>query len=255
MPDLSTALSYRSPARVRLDVRTSLLALIVVNVVGLSAGFEHAALGARVVATVIPMALLLAQRRWVPTVVCLLATGVALLTQTIGVDWLAVQTPDTAAGYTGAVVAFLVGTVANLVARMLPCVLMAWCLITTTRVSALMGSLARLRVPAALTIPLAVVLRMVPVLASESSAIADSARSRGLRAGLSRPSALVTYRIVPLTLRTVDIGDELTQAALTRGLDATVRRTCLFRIGFSWADAVLIAASVLAAALFVVSLC
>jgi len=254
MPDLSTALSYRSPARVRLDVRTQLLALIVVNVIGLSAAFHGPALWARLLATLIPMVLLLTQRRWIPAVICLVATGVALLTQTVGVDWLSVQAPHGVGGYAVAIAGFLVGTVANLVARMLPCVLMAWCVITTTRVSALLGSLARLRVPQSLAIPLAVVLRMVPVLASESSAIGDSARSRGLRVGLSRPSALITYRIVPLTLRTVDIGDELTQAALTRGLDASARRTCLFRIGFGWADGVLIVASVVAAALFVVSL-
>lgn len=254
MPDLSTALSYRSPARIRMDVRTSLLALIVVNVIGLSAGFTGPALAARMLATLIPMVFLLAQRRWIPAALCLVATGFALATQTIGVDWLVVRTPHTASGYALAVGAFLVGTVANLVARMLPCILMAWCIITTTRVSTLMGSLARLRVPAGLVIPLAVVLRMVPVLASESSAIADSARSRGLRVGVSRPGALITYRIVPLTLRTVDIGDELTQAALTRGLDAATARTCLFRIGFGWADGVLITVSVVAAALFTVSL-
>jgi energy-coupling factor transport system permease protein len=244
MPDLSTALSYRRPA-LTLDVRTALLALLIVNIVCLSGGFAGTALWARLVASAIPLALLATARRWVPALVCLLAFGVAFYTQTAGVDWLAARTSTSVGAHVVTAVLFLVGTVLNLAARALPSMLMAWYVITTTRVSALMAGLARLRVPQVLIIPLAVVLRMVPVLASESGAIGDSARSRGLRVGLSKPSALVAYRVVPLTLRTIDIGDELTQAALTRGLDATGTRTHIAPIGFGWGDAVVLVACAL----------
>jgi energy-coupling factor transport system permease protein len=250
MPDLATALAYRRPAHIVLDVRTGLLALLVVNVVCLSGGFAGTALWARLVASVIPVVLLAGARRWAAAGVCLVALAVAFATQTVGVDWIAGR--DASDNRLVTIVFFLIGTVLNLVARMLPSVLMAWYVITTTRVSALMAALAQLHVPAALTIPLAVVLRMVPVLASESSAIADCARTRGLRIGPTRPMALITYRVVPLTLRTIDIGDELTQAALTRGLDATGVRTHIARIGFGWGDAAILAACLLVIVLSVV---
>jgi len=247
MPDF---LSYRGQARIRLDPRTSLLALVVVNVVCLGAGLTGQVLWARVLATALPLVLLAAQRRWVAALVCAAATGLALVMETVGLDGLIGLRPATTGEHALALLALAAGAVANLVARFLPVILMGWYVITTTRVGDLMGALGRLRIPRSLSIPLAVVLRMVPVFAAESAGIGQAARTRGLRVGLARPWTLINYRVVPLTLRAVDISDELTQAGLTRGLDAAVPRTCLGRIGFHWLDAVVIAWAVASAALF-----
>jgi len=278
MPDLASVLSYRHAARVRLDPRTSLFSLVVVNVVCLSAGFSGTTLWSRIVVAVIPIALLISQKYSVASLpqplpglrhsskldcaqpasgyawaalACAAATAVAVLTQTVGLDAIASLTPTGPLGWTASVALLVWGALANLLARFIPVVLMAWYVLATTRAGELMGALGRLRVPKVLVIPVAVVLRMVPVLASESSAIAQAARTRGLRVGLARPSAIINYRIVPLTLRTVDIGDELTQAALTRGLDARGRRTCVGRIGAGWADIVTLVWCAGAVALYV----
>ena len=252
MPDLAAALSYRRPARIRLDPRTALGAIIVVNVVCLSAGFTGMALWARVVVTALPILLLATQARWGAALVCLIATSVALLTETFGLEGIFALNPSTPLEYVGSAAILICGAAANLMARLLPVAMMGWYVITTTRVGELMGALERMHLPRSLVIPLGVVLRMVPVLASESSAIGESARTRGLRVGLARPSALVNYRIVPLTLRTVDIGDELTQAGLTRGLEGTGKRTCLGKIGFSWPDAVVLVWAIASIWLFAV---
>ncbi len=47
---------------------------------------------------------------------------------------------------------------------------------------------------------------------------------------------MVEYRLVPLIVSVVKIGDELSAAALTRGLGAPGRRTNLCRIGFHAQD-------------------
>jgi len=250
MPDLAAALSYRRPARVRLDPRTGLGAIIVVNVVCLGSGFAGTALWARVVATALPLLLLTTQRRWASALVCVAATAGALAMETVGVDAVISLTPTNAFEYAGSLAVLIAGIAANFIARLLPVALIAWYVVTTTRVGELMGAMEKMHMPRAVVIPLAVVLRMVPVLASESSAIAESARTRGLRVGLARPSALVNYRIVPLTLRSVDIGDELTQAGLTRGLETSVKRTCLGRIGFGWPDLAVLAWAVASIWLF-----
>ncbi len=240
MPDIANLLSYRRAGRVRLDPRTALLALVVVNVVSLSAGFAGPTLWARVTVGALAIALLATARHPWAALVCLLATAVALLTESAGLTALADRTPTGAVGWVVNLVLLVLGALANLLARFLPVVLTGWWVITTIRVGELMGALARLRLPRALVIPLAVVLRMVPVLAAESTAIGQSARTRGLRIGLARPRAIIDYRVVPLALRTVDIGDELTQAAFTRGLEARGERTTYGRIGFRWPDAVVL---------------
>jgi energy-coupling factor transport system permease protein len=234
-----------------LDPRTAFGALIVVNVICLGAGFTGLVLWARVVAATLPVVLLAAQRYWPAALVCAGATALALLTETAGLSWLAGRTPTNAWGYIVNVLLLGAWAVANLVARVLPAVLMGWYVITTMRVGELMGALGRWRLPRFLIIPLAVVLRMVPVLAAEATAIGQAARTRGLRVGLARPAALVDYRIVPLALRAIDISDELTQAGLTRGLEAHGARTCVGRIGFGWADAVVVVWAAVSIWLFV----
>lgn len=61
------------------------------------------------------------------------------------------------------------------------------------------------------------------------------------------PFLMLEYRLVPLMVSVVKIGDELSAAALTRGLGAPVKRTNVCQIGFHVQDliAILFALSVL----------
>jgi len=249
MPDVAAALSYRAAPRVRLDPRTSLLALLIVNVVCLSAGFTGLALWGRAIVCLIPLALLAGQGRWLAAIVCVGATGLALATESFGLAALGQLNPTSTLSWVASLALLVAGAVANLAARFVPVVLMAWYVITTVRAGQLMGALGRLHLPRAIVIPLAVVLRMVPVLPAESTAIGQAARTRGLR-GLARPTVLISYRVVPLTMRTIDIGDELTRAGLTRGLQASGARSCYGRIGFGWADGLILLLAGVAVALF-----
>ena len=60
--------------------------------------------------------------------------------------------------------------------------------------------------------------------------IRDAMRLRGL-GWRSGPVAMVEYRLVPLVISLVKIGDELASACATRGLGVGVKRTHLCRIG------------------------
>ena len=76
------------------------------------------------------------------------------------------------------------------------------------------------------------------------------------RTGLSKPrvraAALIEYRFIPLMISVVKIGDDLSAAALTRGLDNPVRRTNITKVGFTGWDllAVLIAGAALLSTYF-----
>lgn len=53
----------------------------------------------------------------------------------------------------------------------------------------------------------------------------------------------IEYRLVPLMVCSVNIGSELSAAALTRGLGTSVRRTNICKIGFHAQDVAVMAAS------------
>lgn len=61
---------------------------------------------------------------------------------------------------------------------------------------------------------------------------------------------MVEYRLVPLMVSVVKIGDELSAAALTRGLGAPVKRTNVCRIGFHFQDVIAILFCILCFILF-----
>lgn len=47
---------------------------------------------------------------------------------------------------------------------------------------------------------------------------------------------MIEYRLIPLMVSVIKIGDELSAAALTRGLGAPIRRTNVCEIGFHVQD-------------------
>jgi len=221
---LAGALAYRRTTRLGLDPRTALAALVAVNAVCLGAGFDGLALWARCTMTSLTGVLLLAGRRAWLALACLGATGLGLGIEGAGLSWV-----DGALG-------LAVAASANLAARFVPVVLLAFHVLATTTVAQFMAALSRAKVPQAVIVPFAVVLRMLPVFAAEAAAVRDAMRSRGLRLGAAPPLALLEYRVVPLALRAIGIGDELSAAALTRGLGAPVGRTHLAAVGFGPAD-------------------
>ena len=99
-------------------------------------------------------------------------------------------------------------------------------------------------------IPLSVIFRFFPTISEEYHAIQDAMKMRGIRMGGRNPFLMVEYRLVPLMVSVVKIGDELSAAALTRGLGAPVRRTNVCRIGFHVQDVVAILLCVLCFAAF-----
>ena len=109
-------------------------------------------------------------------------------------------------------------------------------LVNSTTVSEFMAAMERLHLPQKLTIPLSVMFRFFPTVTEEYGAIGDAMRMRGIRFGGGKPMKMLEYRMVPLMVSCVKIGDELSAAALTRGLGAPVKRTNICKIGFGILD-------------------
>ena len=84
-------------------------------------------------------------------------------------------------------------------------------------------------------IPVSVVFRFFPAVREEYAAIRDAMKMRGITT-LRSPMKMLEYRIVPLMMSVAKIGEELSAAALTRGLGAPRKRTNICEIGFGPLD-------------------
>lgn len=226
-----------TPARWWVDPRTKIAVLLVVNVVSLSPSGSLESWYARCAAMLFVAAMwVMANRIRLAIGLCLsYAAAVTLMI------W-SRELP----GYLA-----LVGTIGTLIVQFVPVIGLAVWAVSTTQVSELVASLERMKVPSQLVIPLSVVLRFFPTIAQEHRSIGDAMRMRGIgwRGRGRNPIVLMEYRVVPLLMSLVRIGDELTAAALTRGLGGSVQRTNICRVGFSWRDATVMMVALIPAAL------
>ncbi|MCM1487495.1 MAG: energy-coupling factor transporter transmembrane protein EcfT [Firmicutes bacterium] len=123
--------------------------------------------------------------------------------------------------------------------RLMPGIIMGTYLLSTTTVSEFIAAMERMHIPNAVTIPMSVMFRLFPTITEEFGAINAAMKMRDIRIGGKNAAKIVEYRIVPLIVCSVNIGNELSQAALTRGLGAKTKRTNVCRIGFHIQDLVL----------------
>ena len=129
-------------------------------------------------------------------------------------------------------------------------------IIKSTTASECITALGRMHIGRQITIPLSVLFRFIPTMQEESAAIKDAMRMREVQFGTKKfwqnPADLIEYRYIPLMISVVKIGDDLSAAALTRGLDNPVRRTNITKVGFTAWDllAVLIAGTALLSTYF-----
>lgn len=132
--------------------------------------------------------------------------------------------------------AFLILAVCGIVTGLIPSIMMGRYVMATTTVSEFIAAMERIHMTEKLTIPLSVMFRFFPTVQEEFAAIDDAMRMRDIRIGGRKRSGIIEYRMIPMMMCCVKIGDELSAAALTRGLGAPVRRTNICRIGFGILD-------------------
>lgn len=227
----------RAATRFRLDPRTKLLLLLVINLIMMGGGIEGGAIVIRPVLAVIPFTLLLAEGRIKAAVIYLPLFAMAAFGESYLVP------------HTTGVINLLTIIVSGLITRFMPCLVMGYYVVTTTTVSEFTASMERMHVTPKITIPLSVMFRFFPTVAEEAGAISDCMRMRGMGGCsiLKNPIAALEYGVVPLMVCTVKIGEELSAAALTRGLGSPVKRTNICRIGFHWRDMVFASVAIAAA--------
>jgi energy-coupling factor transport system permease protein len=211
-----------------LDPRTKLLLVFTVSFVLITGDYGGAMNIIRPALAVLPFLFLAVSRRFGASLLYALVYSLCYFGELFLVP------------HTWGFVNFLVVASCGIFARFMPGLVMGYFLVTTTTVSQFMAAMNRMRISEKITIPLSVMFRFFPTVGEEYAAINDAMRMRGISLAGGNPLAMLEYRLVPMMICCVKIGEELSAAALTRGLGAPVKRTNLGKIGFHIQDLVVI---------------
>ena len=203
------------------DPRTKLAVLITLVLLVLGGSFLTDMF---YIPAVAPLIALLLSKMWKGAAVYFVTYGAAICLQEF---WLA-NIPG--------IVRYLMMIVVGLLLYFGPSVAMAYYIVTTTTVSEFVAGMERLQMPRQITIPMAVMFRFFPTVMEEWRAIGDAMKMRGIRLRGGKAGSILEYRLVPMLMCSVKIGEELSAASLTRGLGGPVKRTNVCNIGIHVQD-------------------
>ena len=209
-----------------LDPRTKLFMLITVTSLMLSTGNSGVMNIVKPVLSIIPFILLLSEGKWRTASKYLLLYAVCFALERVALYTLS------------GMASFILLAVCSVMTRFAPGFMMGAFLISSTSVSDFIAAMKRMHITEKIINPLSVIFRFFPTIGEENAAISDAMRMRGIRFGGRHPGKMIEYRLIPLMISVVKIGDE-DAAALTRGLGAPVRRTDICKIGFHVQDIIM----------------
>ena len=206
-----TTLKFESKAVIPTDPRTKLFLTVTVSTIMITGGTGGFMNLVRPCLMACPIVFLLLSRKWgaaarfAVTYAILFALELTVLPLLTG-TW-----------------NFILGAAVGIYTHMLPGFIMGYYLVSTTTVSEFVAAMEKMHIPQKIVIPMSVVFRFFPTVKAEYAAIRDAMK-------------MLEYRVVPLMMSIAKIGEELSAAALTRGLGAPQKRTNICKIGFGPLD-------------------
>lgn len=116
----------------------------------------------------------------------------------------------------------------------LPCIITGAYAFTTTTVGELVCALRRMHVPESVIIPIAVVIRFFPTVREDYRQIRDAMELRGIAGGsaalLRHPAQSLEYILIPLLMNANNVSQDLSVAALTKGIGLEGKHTSMTEI-------------------------
>lgn len=227
--------------RLKLDPRTKLYMLLIVSAIVMMSATTPFLWAIRLAVTAIPLVLLVTEKRYASALrFAVLYAAALLLTFRFLSEESTGLLKSILTGYSGIVVQFM------------PALITAWYVVRTTKIGEFMSAMQKMHVPDGIAISLAVVMRFFPTIKEEYASISDAMRMRDVALGGGNAAKMIEYRMIPLLFSCVNIGDELSAAAITRGLGGRVKRTSVEVLRLRAFDWLLIAAFTAAAVVFAV---
>ena len=220
-------LSDRSEHSLVLDPRTKLFAMLTVVIFILSGFGIHLPEWLKIFFCLMPTILLLTAGRWQRSLMYGIIFGIA--------ECIIFVFSDKLHGGFG----YIIMMICLVIQRILPGLIMGAYIFASTTVSEFIAAMQKMHITDKVTIPISVMFRFFPTVMEEFFSINSAMKMRDIRIGAGNAGKLVEYRLVPLMICSAKIGEELSQAALTRGLAPGRPRTNICKIGFAFPDIVL----------------
>ena len=225
----------------RLDPRTKLFMVFIVSLIVMMSATTPVLWVIRIIITLIPIVLLILEKKYSSALRFFLAYGIALVLLLFFIS----------ENSEGIIASLLIGY-CGIVVQFMPALITAWYVIRTTKIGEFMSCMQKMHVPDGIAVSLAVVMRFFPTIKEEYSSINDAMRMRGVMLGGGNVLRMFEFRMIPLLFSCVNIGEELSAAAITRGLGGEVKRSSVIELKLGIADFFLMAFLTAATVIFVV---
>ena len=203
----------------RLDPRTKLFMVFVVSLIAMMSATTPVLWVIRIIITLIPIVLLILEKKYSSALRFFLAYGIALVLLLFFIS----------ENSEGIIASLLIGY-CGIVVQFMPALITAWYVIRTTKIGEFMSCMQKMHIPDGIAVSLAVVMRFFPTIKEEYSSINDAMRMRGVMLGGGNVLRMFEFRMIPLLFSCVNIGEELSAAAITRGLGGETKRSSLIEL-------------------------
>ncbi len=225
----------------KLDPRTKLFMVFVVSLIVMMSATTPFLWAIRLSITLIPIILMILEKKYSSALKFLLAYASALV---LMFYFLSEQSE-------GLIASLLIGY-CGIVVQFMPAIITAWYVVRTTKIGEFMSCMQKMHVPDGIAVSLAVVMRFFPTIKEEYSSINDAMRMRGVMLGGGNVLRMFEFRMIPLLFSCVNIGEELSAAAITRGLGGDVKRSSVIELKLGIADYLIMTFLAVATVIFVV---
>ncbi len=203
----------------KLDPRTKVALTITVSTILISSGDVQSIL--RLCLTFCSLALLLSIQKQV-----LFIKFFALLLVLISIQYWVVP-------HSEGIIKFALLAFIGIFMNIFPGFIVGYFTVSSTKVSEFIAVMEKMKIPKNIIIPVSVIFRFFPTIVEEYRNISYAMKMRDITFS-KHFFKTIEYRMIPLIISVVQIGNDLSFAAMTRGMDAPYKRTniCIVKLKF-----------------------
>lgn len=191
-----------------LDFRTKFYMTIMISTISISGGLSRSHPGISTFLYLVPVFLLLQEKKWK-----VFGYGLLFICFALILDYFFFESTI---GFINAIVLMITG----IILRMLPGYLMAYYTYVTTSMPDLVESLRRMRLPDMLIIPISVMFRFFNSIKEDYSSVSVAMKMHDLtlKNHILSPLKYMELKLVPLLMVSIKTADDVAVSAMTRGL-------------------------------------
>lgn len=200
-----------------LDFRTKFYMTIMISTISISGGLSRSHPGISVFLYLVPILLLLQEKKWKASCYGLIFIGFGIMLNYFFFD--------STIGFINTLILMITGIILG----MLPGYLMAYYTYSSTSMSDLVESLRRIRLPDELIIPISVMFRFFGSISEDYNSVSIAMRMHDLtlKKHILSPLKYMELKLVPLLMVSIKTADDVAVSAMTRGLVVGGERSSL----------------------------